>query len=411
VNRTWKACGGEVNSWSVLAIIALAACRVASGALGGESRGNVLRDSESEKITVDASRVLNDTRRRQIGINTCFLTDDDKSYLHSPKGPFDEALKELSPAYLRYPGGWKSDIVLWSMPPYTKSQPTLARPQAAYFPANDRALVNPDGSWRIDPYDFDEFMTTCKAVGAEPVVVVCYNSYRWSLDFDETPRPTRRQIIDTAAAWVRYANKVKDYNVKYWEIGNEPWLPTEEQGKTSTIPPEVYAEDVVEMSRRMKEVDPTILVGANALHTDAWTTILNRAAEHVDFLVVHPYPFYGWEGYDTYLRQDPDTLYCVRWAKDAIQANPIATRRQLQIMVTEFAAGAFNQWDRSGADVIDRRSERWVSRGTSPTDKKPTWDKVGSVKVAGDTLATSLDPVSVTVFSFSLVPSSGLEEN
>jgi len=511
-----------------------------SGPLDQEARRNVLRDGAPEKITVDASRVLSDTRRRQIGINTCFLTDDDKSYLRSPTGPFDEALKELNPTYLRYPGGWKSDVVLWSVPPYTKSQPTLARPHAASFPSHDRTLVNPDGSWRIDPYDFDEFMATCRAVGAKPVVVVCYNSYRWSLDFDETPQPTRRQIIDTAVAWVRYANKVKGYNVKYWEIGNESWLPMEENGKTSTIPVEIYAEDVVEISRRMKEVDPTILIGANALHTDAWATILNRAAEHIDFLVVHPYPFYGWPGYDAYLNKDPDTLYCVRWAKSAIQANDTATRRQLKIMVTEFAAGAFNEWDRSGADVArgvmtvdmlgqllqspdcymslfwntiniyegdgsvfnalmrdntlsavgravtiwsrfledemveastakerrnienaganqpvdvpspsmvrcyasktegkvlnvilvnkdikatpieltlrhanltDQQGERWVYRGISPTDKDPMWGETGSVRAANETLATTLDPVSVTVLSFPLKPNLGPEKH
>ena len=303
-----------------------------------------------------------------------------------------------------------------------------------------------------------------------------------------------------------------------------------ENGKTSTIPAEVYAEDVVAISRRMKEVDPTILIGANALHTDAWITILNKAAAHIDFLVVHPYPFYGWKGYHTYLRRDPDTLYCVRWAKDAIKASDFATKKQFKIMVTEFAAGAYNEWDRSGADVArgvmtvdmlgqllqspdcymslfwntiniyeadgsvfsalmhdntfsavgrslmvwsrfleddivqtntakqrhdnitspsmvrcyasktegkilnvilvnkdikatdidltlchadiaDKQGEKWVYRGASPTDKNPTWGKTGWVKPAGDTLATTLDPVSLTVFSFPLEPNSGLEKN
>lgn len=524
----------------VLFIVALIAFCCNSDSPGKGPPAGKLDDRTLEKIMVDASKVLNDTRRRQIGINTCFLTDDDKSYLRSPKRPFDEALKELNPAYLRYLGGWKSDIVLWSVPPYTKSQPTLARPHAASFPANDRTLVNPDGSWRIDPYDFDEFMTTCRAVGAEPILVVCYNSYRWSLDFDKIPNPTRQQIIDSAVEWVHYANKVRGYNVKYWEIGNESWLPMEENGKTSTIPPEVYAEDVVEISQRMKEIDPTIFIGANALQTDDWITILNKAAAQIDFLVVHPYPFYGWKGYDTYLRQEPDALYCVRFAKEAIKANEIASRKQLKIMATEFAAGTFNEWDRSGADVArgvmtvdmlgqllqssdcymslfwntiniyegdgsvfnafmrdnmlsavglaltiwsrfleddmvktstvaesydtggievnklkdarspsmvrcyasktegkvlnvilvnkdirathieltlcqanltDRQGEKWVYRGTSLTDKNPTWGKVGWIKAAGDTLATTLDPVSVTVFSFPLEPNSGLEKN
>jgi hypothetical protein len=57
---------------------------------------------------VKISNVLNDTRRRQIGINTCFLTDDDTSYLRKPKRPFGDSLKELRPKYPRYPGGMSS---------------------------------------------------------------------------------------------------------------------------------------------------------------------------------------------------------------------------------------------------------------------------------------------------------------
>jgi hypothetical protein len=289
---------------------------------------------------------------------------------------------------------------------------------------------------------------------------------------------------------------------------------------------------VAEISQRVKQVDPTILIGANALKTDDWITILNKAAEHIDFLVVHPYPFYGWKGYDTYLRQDADALYCVRFAKEAIKANEVASRKHLKIMATEFAAGTFDEWDRSGADaargvmtvdilgqllqnpdcymslfwntiniyegdgsvfnalmrdntlsavglaltiwgrfledemietstaaesndlkdtqnpsmvrcyasrtdgkvlnvilvnkdiratpieltlrqanLIDEQGEKWVYRGTSPTDKNPTWGRVGWIKAASETLETALDPVSVTVFSFSLRPNSGLEKN
>lgn len=61
--------------------------------------------------------------------------------------------------------------------------------------------------------------------------------------------------------------------------------------------------------------------------------------------------------------------------------------------------------------LADRQGEKWVYRGTSPTDKNPTLGRVGWIKAAGNTLATTLDPVPVTVFSFSLKPNSGLEKN
>jgi hypothetical protein len=63
------------------------------------------------------------------------------------------------------------------------------------------------------------------------------------------------------------------------------------------------------------------------------------------------------------------------------------------------------------ANFTDMQGEKWVYRGTSPTDKNPTWGRVGWIKAAGETLETALDPVSVTVFSFSLRPNSGLERN
>ena len=52
-----------------------------------------------------------------------------------------------------------------------------------------------------------------------------------------------RQLLETAAAWVRYANRVKDYGVKYWEIGNESWLNNEIW--KNPIAPATYAADLV----------------------------------------------------------------------------------------------------------------------------------------------------------------------
>jgi hypothetical protein len=64
----------------------------------------------------------------------------------------------MNAKYLRYPGGWKSDILFWSRPPYVKPDPYLVYKGPGSWPSSDTSLVNPDGSWRIDPYDFDEFI-------------------------------------------------------------------------------------------------------------------------------------------------------------------------------------------------------------------------------------------------------------
>ena len=63
------------------------------------------------------------------------------------------------------------------------------------------------------------------------------------------------------------------------------------------------------------------------------------------------------------------------------------------------------------AAIADRPGEQWVYRGTAPTDKNPTWSRVGSAKAADGTLSTTLAPVSVTVFSLPLEPNPGLEDD
>ncbi len=314
---------------------------------------NVRADKEPgrELITVNASIVLNDTRRRQIGINTCFFTDDDKCWFRKPVRPFNEALKEMNVRYLRYPGGWKSDILFWSGPPYTKADPVLAYKGPDSWPTSDTSLVNPDGSWRIDPYDFDEFIQTCQEIGAEPVVVVCYNSSRWPAPAG-FQQPTPKQIIENAVSWVRYSNIEKGYDVKYWEVGNETWLDyTGIEGVTSKIPPEIYGADLFKIATAMKAVDPDIFIGANGNSESYWTEVLNKAASVIDYLSVHTYPLYGWKSYDDYLNKDSDPTPELKIAKKVLESNPVTKGKNIPMMMTEYASGTFFEWDREHANL------------------------------------------------------------
>jgi hypothetical protein len=305
----------------------------------------------ADVILVDASKVLNDTRRRQIGINTCFFTDDDDCWFRKPVRPYNEALKELNMKYLRYPGGWKSDILFWSKPPYQKADPVLVYKGPKSWPTSDTSLVNPDGSWRIDPYDFDEFIQTCQEIQAEPVVVVCYNSCRWPL-LEGYQKPTKEQVIENAVSWVRYANIEKGYDVKYWEIGNETWLDyTGIEGTTSKIPPEIYGADLFDIATAMKAVDPEIFIGANGNNEQYWTEVLAKAASVIDYLSVHTYPLYGWKSYDDYLTKDADPTRILKSTKKVLESNPVTKGKNIPMMMTEYASGTFFEWDRENANL------------------------------------------------------------
>ncbi|MGE5528811.1 MAG: alpha-L-arabinofuranosidase, partial [Patescibacteria group bacterium] len=168
------------------------------------------------RVTVDAAAVLSERAVNPLGINTNYIMDDDNN--RAPDRPLAEALAEMGVRFLRYPGGEKSDAYLWSVHPFEAPKPTLARVGRGEWPSGAHHFVRESDfkTFKFDPLDFDEFIALCRATGTEPNVVVCYDCI-----YKPGAWVGRQDLIDTAAAWVRYANVVKGYGVKYWEIGNE----------------------------------------------------------------------------------------------------------------------------------------------------------------------------------------------
>ncbi len=293
-----------------------------------------------DQIVVDATSVVADVSRRPIGINVNFLLDDDANRVNAV-ARLAEALKAAGVTYLRYPGGEKSDNYLWSVPPYAKSEPTLARwasgewPQNQEWPSYDRQLVEADGrTFKTAPLDFDEFMAVCREIGCVPTIVVCYDSIYKAAQTGGVA-PTRAQLLETAREWVRYANVTKGYNVKYWEIGNESWLPHYNGSATASN----YARDLIDFSRVMKGVDPTILIGANGESDSWWRTVLSTASGAIDFLAVHNYTSTNWGSYSFYRNNHVNLLVPVQAAQHAIATHaPAADRDRLVVAATEVNA-------------------------------------------------------------------------
>jgi hypothetical protein len=302
----------------------------------------------AEGLTVHCDTVLHDTRGHPTGLNLDYLMDDDHNALLAPRYTLTEALRELGPRYLRYPGGWKSAINLWSVPPFTASQPTLAGKIPDTWIRAGRPLSAPDGSWNLAPLNFDTFMGACQSLGAEACIVVPYESSHWPANGEWRP-PTREQLLETAVAWVRYANHDRRYGVKFWEIGNETWLQNEFW--TNSIPAATYVTDLIEYSRRMKTVDPAIQIGANGAEEPWWREVLTRAASDIDFLSVHAYPCWKWRSYEDYRTNAVGILGGVHLAKRAIANYAPGHKHRLKIALTEFAAGTFGGWDRTPADL------------------------------------------------------------
>lgn len=257
-------------------------------------------------LTVEAGHVLRRGADRFIGINVNYLRDADTNRPNAR--PLSAALKEMGVRWLRYPGGEKSDFYEWSQPPYEKATP---RSLGWYASVPGQRLA------------FDEYIATARAVGAEPYIVAGY-------DTEKRTGRTRAQWIESAAAWVHYANIVKKYGVKYWEIGNENW-------HNGTATATEMAGIVGEFSRAMKIVDPSIQIGSSGSGDRWWSQFLPLAAPSLDFLTLSLYNCWDWKSYERFTQQPaPDLISDAVTAESAIDRYaPPADRGRLRVVVAE----------------------------------------------------------------------------
>ena len=241
---------------------------------------------------------------------------------------------------LRYPGGTAADHYIWNNPP-----------AGHFMVGNASTLITPA-----------QFIDVCRAIGAEPIFQVN------TMSVDQTANrinPNKIEMIregaQRAAEWVRDANIKNKWNVKYWEIGNEVWI---------WLYGREYAGYVVEYSKAMKAVDPTIKIIVcglsskvgpfnpdsffNFSKTDpAWTprtavtndpvswndALLTVADGYFDYLAPHPY-IGGFEpGFDAKQRYLATTAEI--WRNERMKSQYDALRRhpssKARIAITEWA--------------------------------------------------------------------------
>ena len=203
----------------------------------------------------------------------------------------------------------------------------------------------PAGSWGdqndVRPYQIDQFMDFAGKVGATAIFSVRL--------LDGTP--------EQAAEMVRYTNIEKGYNVRYWNIGNEPTLfhgVMQNRGETYDV--NRFNQEWRAFAEAMKSVDPTILLvgpeinqfshdptpGATTNYgewDETWMVeFLKANGDLVDVVSFHRYPFpksrtAGAPSLDE-LR-----LNAREWDRIFIHARQLIhehTGRDLPIAVTEF---------------------------------------------------------------------------
>ena len=352
----------------------------------------------AQSITVKCypDSIIKDVPNHPIGINLDFFMDGGRF----PKAKFSvqEDLKKMGMKFLRYPGGEKSDLYLFSVPPYDKSLPNLAR--TAGLDDYPEVITKDKKGFTYDPLDFDGFMAVCKANNAEPVIVVAADCYLLNTKPGERIS-TKEELIRNAVEWVRYANIKKRYGVKYWMIGNESWNSNNQNSNVN-----IYAQDVIDFSKAMKAIDPTILTIANGAGDDFFKTVIQKAGDYFDRLCVSNYGVNNFfRGYDTYKDTTQDLITP---AETALQAmNKYATKDQLKkfkMIVAEFGSIDWaNHWkgtndmghaivvfDMAGQLIAQPQIEyscfwntRWIENESSPGRDHDALDKDGNINPTG----------------------------
>jgi len=262
-------------------------------------------------VSIDLGHVVRPVERRIVGINVNYLSDGGATARASRT--LEQAMREMAVAAIRFPGGDKSDNYLWSVPPWDRPCPTLAMKTRYLTPAGMRDFVEQDGTtFRHKTLDFDDFAGMCGRLGAEPTIVVPYDSMHVPAA-DGAVQPTLEQLVENAAEWVRYANVTRKYGIRYWAVGNESYLAKE------FIPVSAYAAHFPVFARAMKAVDPSILVGANGPNspdspgkcdeakgdnTPWWKAVLEKGATDMDFLDLHSYPCWKWRTYEYWMEHE-----------------------------------------------------------------------------------------------------------
>ena len=263
------------------------------------------RAQRQAHITVNAADSQRVLSANAFGINTAVWDD----LLADPAVP--GLITQTGATVLRFPGGSTADTYHW----------------------NDQKTEDIGQNTA-----FDVFMGVAKKSNANAIITVNYGS----------GSPAE------AAGWVSHAKKY-GYGVKYWEIGNEVYGngfygPKWENDDHTIKSPTEYGKNVVEYIRQMKQVDPSIKVGAvlTLPHLDQggindpvgysndpaldWNTnVLKECGDKIDFIVVHWYPQEAGKNDNVHLL---GSASIIKPYMDELRSK-IASRPNVEVLVTE----------------------------------------------------------------------------
>ena len=199
-----------------------------------------------------------------------------------------EAVSELRPPIIRWPGGCYASAYFWK---------ECIGPQHEHHKYPISLWDDQD----TNSYGPDEFLRMCELIDSEPILVVNSGVLDATCGVAIPYKLSDEQYLQDALDWMEYCNgdvsttwgalraengHPEPYNVTYWEIDNETWL----AGSTA------YANKVLEFAPAMRakaeELGTPIVVlacGGNGLDMSWNEDIIDNCANVIDFISVHNY--------------------------------------------------------------------------------------------------------------------------
>ncbi|MBS0344019.1 MAG: hypothetical protein JSS56_26235 [Proteobacteria bacterium] len=221
------------------AVLAGAAAACGAGALAVRSAGAAPAFPASDAthafdVAIDAGAAGTPVNRRILGSNVGWVFGGDG--ILQPSGDFApnmlDMARKLAPTVLRYPGGTFSDMFHWE----------AAQNEHVFSRRKMPTLM-----------DTQRFLELCEAVGAEPLITVNIVT--------GTAQEAARWLHATNVAGLksRISGRMLP-KVRFWELGNEPYLQEQSRKDIDLLPAE-FARRVNLFIDALRSVDPDILIG------------------------------------------------------------------------------------------------------------------------------------------------------
>jgi alpha-N-arabinofuranosidase len=303
-------------------------CTLLAAGCGADLESAVVKPTgefDEFRVTLDAAVKGRPVNRGILGNNVQWVDRGDD--LLDAAGALRPGMLEravaIHPTVLRYPGGSQTDTYHWRL----GLGALAARGENEHFNAR-----------RMQPtiMGTQEFLELCEATGAEALFSVNIAS----------------GTSEEAAAWVSYVNLTgvtsrrtgrRLPRVRYWELGNEPYLKDEAQ-RSLWLRPEEFGRRAQDFIVAMRAVDPDILIGLpltndrrNGFPATPYPgftrAVLAQVQARIDYVSLHDaYLPYGMEREHT-----PSELY---WGAMAASRSVAADFEDMRTLLRTLRPGA-----------------------------------------------------------------------